>query len=312
MGRTGLFYLLAAAFFFSLMTVCVKLAGVGLPAEEIILARALVGLVLSLIAAKSAKLSLRGVDRGRLILRGIFGSGGLYCFFYAVTVLPLAEVTTIHYTNPILTALLAAVLLGEGLGWGLALALALSLSGVVVVARPALLFGGAEALDPVAVGIALLGAVFSAAAYVTVRGLRKTDDPIIVVLYFPIVATPIFLPLAARVWVWPDALQWLTLLGVGVSTQIAQICLTRGLHLVPAGRGTAVGYVQIAFAMAWSWFLFDERIDALALLGATMVVAGTAIVALAGREDGTQQEEAATEEAATVKPTVDPKPPPTP
>lgn len=278
MGRLGYAYLLGAAFFFSLMTVCVKLAGARLPAEEIILARAVLGLGLSVWAVRRARLRLRGHAPRLLLLRGVLGSGGLYCFFYAVTVLPLSEVTTIHYVNPILTALLAAVVLGEGIGWGLAVALATSLAGVVVVARPQFLFGGAQVLDPVAVGIALLGACFSAAAYVTVRRLRATDDPLVVVLWFPIVATPVFLPLALRVWVWPQGLEWLVLVGVGVSTQIAQVFLTRGLHLLPAGRGTTVGYVQIAFAMVWSVLIFGERVDAMELGGAGLVVLGIAIL----------------------------------
>ncbi len=272
MPHTGYAYLLGAALFFSLMTVCVKVAGARLPAEVIILARAVVGLVLSVWAVRRAQLSLRGNAVGLLALRGVLGSGGLYCFFYAVTKLPLAEVTTIHYINPILTALLAAVVLKEGVGWGLAAALTISLAGVVVVARPQLVFGGAQVLDPVAVGIALLGAFFSAAAYVTVRRLRTTDDPLVVVLWFPIVATPVFVPLALRVWVWPQPLEWLVLLGVGVTTQIAQVFLTRGLHLLPAGRGTTVGYVQIAFAMGWSVLLFNERVDLMALGGAGLVV----------------------------------------
>ncbi|MCX4246420.1 DMT family transporter [Paraliomyxa miuraensis] len=274
----GYAYLLGAAFFFSLMTVCVKLAGSRLPAEEIILARSVLGLVLSIWVVRRAGLPLRGNARGLLLLRGVLGSCGLYCFFHAVTVLPLSEVTTIHYVNPILTALLAAVVLQERVGWGLAAALAVSLSGVVVVARPQMLFGGAQVLDSVAVGIALAGACFSAGAYVTVRRLRATDDPLVVVLWFPIVAAPVFLPLALRVWVWPRPLEWLVLLGVGVSTQIAQVFLTRGLHLLPAGRGTTVGYVQIAFAMVWSVLLFGERVDAVELGGAALVVLGIVVL----------------------------------
>jgi drug/metabolite transporter (DMT)-like permease len=277
MARTGYAYLLAAAFFFSLMTVCVKLAG-RLPAEEIIFARAVLGLLLSVAAVRGAGLRPWGNAPGWLLLRGLLGSCGLYCFFYAVTVLPLPEVTTIHHVNPVLTALLAAVVLGERIGWGLAVALATSLLGVVVVARPQWAFGGAQVLDPFAVGVALAGAVFSAAAYVTVRRLRDTDDPLVVVLWFPLVATPLFLPLALRVWVWPQPSEWLVLLGLGITTQIAQVCLTRGLHALPAGRGTTVGYVQIAFAMVWSVLVFGEPLDAMAIGGAGLVVLGIVIL----------------------------------
>lgn len=279
MERTGLAYLLGAAFFFSLMTVCVKLAGARLPAEQIILARAVIGLGLSAIAVKRAGLPWSGNARRFLVLRGVLGSCGLYCFFSAVTMLPLAEVTVIHYTNPILTAILAAVLLAEGLAWSLGLALVVSLVGVALVARPQFLFGGGAGLDPVAVTIALCGAVFSAGAYVTVRKLRTTDHPAVVVLYFPLIATPVFLPLALRAWVSPTPIEWLVLAGVGVTTQIAQVCLTRGLHLVPAGRGTAVGYIQIAFAIVWSLVIFGERLEWPAAVGAGLVVFGVILAA---------------------------------
>jgi drug/metabolite transporter (DMT)-like permease len=278
MERTGYAHLLAAAFFFSLMTVCVKLAGARLPAEEIIVARAVLGLAFSVATVRAAGLRLRGNAPGWLLVRGLLGSAGLYCFFYSLTVLPLPEVTTIHYVNPVFTALLAAMVLRERIGWGLAAALTMSLAGVAVAARPQFLFGGQDVLDPFAVTVALVGAVFSAAAYVTVRHLRDTDDPLVVVLWFPLVSTPLFLPLALRVWVWPTAWEWLVLLALGVTTQIAQICLTRGLHRLPAGRGTTVGYVQIAFAMIWSVIVFGEPVDATALAGAGLVVLGIVVL----------------------------------
>jgi drug/metabolite transporter (DMT)-like permease len=223
-------------------------------------------------------LALGGHARGLLILRGLLGSCGLYCFFYAVTVLPLAEVTTIHYVHPIFTAVLAAFVLGERVTWGLAAAITASSAGVLLVARPQFLFEGAATLDPAAVGIALAGALFSAGAYVTVRRLRSTDHPAVVVLWFPLVATPLFLPLAWRVWVWPQSLEWLVLLGVGVTTQIAHVCLTEGLHRTPAGRGTTVGYVQIAFAMVWSVVIFDVYPDLAAFGGALLVLVGIGIL----------------------------------
>jgi drug/metabolite transporter (DMT)-like permease len=296
MERTGYAYLLAAAFFFSLMTVCVKLAGAGLPAEEIIVVRAVLGLVFSLATVRAVGLRVWGNAPGWLFLRGLLGSVGLYCYFYALTLLPLPEATTIHHVNPVLTALIAAVVLRERVGWALAVALVVSLAGVVVVARPQSLMGGPTVLDPFAVGVALVGAAFSAAAYVTVRHLRDRDDPLVVVLWYPLVSTPLFLPLALRVWTWPRPHEWLVLLALGVTTQIAQICLTRGLHRMPAGRGTAVGYVQIAFAMVWSVVIFGEPVDAMALGGAGLVVLGIVILVVTqprsegGSKGGSEQE----------------------
>ena len=79
MERTGYAYLLAAAFFFSLMTVCVKLAGARLPAEEIIVARAVLGLLFSLATVHAAGLRVWGNAPGWLFVRGLRGSCGLSC-----------------------------------------------------------------------------------------------------------------------------------------------------------------------------------------------------------------------------------------
>jgi len=273
--RRGIVMLMGAAFFFSLMSVVVKEAGKSLPVEMLVLARGVVTLVLSYAWMRSTGISPFGNDKPRLFLRGVLGLGGLSCFYYALTALPLAEVTTIHYLNPVFTALLAALLLRERVGWALAAAIALSLGGTMLVTRPAFLWHEAASLDATGVAAALAGAVFSAGAYVTVRRLRLTDHPDVSVFYFPVVAVPATLPFAIRAWVWPNLVGWIELVGIGVFTQTAQVLLTRGLALVPAGRATAVGYVQIVFASIWGLLLFDERLSGWTLAGAVLIIGAT-------------------------------------
>jgi len=267
--------LLAAAFMFSIMSVLVKRAGRELPVEMLVLARASVTLVLSYAVLRQKRIPAWGNDKTRLILRGLFGVGGLVCFFTALNRLPLAEVTTIHYLNPIFTAGLAAFFLRERVGVGLVGAIAIAVAGMVLVTRPVLLFGGDQPLDGVGLAAALGGALFSACAYTTVRHLTKTDHAHVIVLYFPLVAFPIVTPFAIAAWVWPSWHGWLLMLGIGVVTQVAQVFLTRGLALVPAGRGTAVGYVQIVFATTWGLLLFGEVPTFMTLGGALLIVVAT-------------------------------------
>jgi len=270
--------MLAATFLFSLMSVCVKLAGEsGLPTAEIVMARGLVTLGLSAVMLRRAGLSPWGVNRPLLVARGVAGVCGLSCFYYSVTHLPLADVSVLHKVNPILTSILAAMTLGEGLHGRDLLAGVMAVLGVALVARPSLLFGGG-ALDPWAVGVALLGACFSSIAYVIVRQLRKTDDPLVVVFFFPLVAVPVCLPALIPVAVWPRGEQWLYLLGVGVFTQLAQVQMTKGLHAERAGRAMAMSYVQILFASAWGVLLFAETPHWLAGLGALVIFSATLIV----------------------------------
>ncbi|MBZ0120876.1 MAG: DMT family transporter, partial [Sandaracinaceae bacterium] len=261
-----------AAFAFSVMSVLVKLAGERLPTSQVVLARGVVTLAMSAWAIHRRKLSFAGNRKGLLLLRGVFGFGGLFCYFYAVTHLPLADATVLHFVNPVLSVLVAAIVLRERAGLIEIAGALVALAGVVLVARPTLLFGQSE-LDPFAVGVALAGACFAAGAYVTVRSLRGSDDPLVVVFYFPLIAVPATLPFAIPAWVWPRPIEWLVLLGVGVATQIGQVQMTRALHLESTARATTLSYVQVIFAFGWGLLLFHEVPSLLGIAGALVIAA---------------------------------------
>jgi len=276
----GIRAMFLSAFAFSVMSALVKVAGDRLPSVEIGLVRGVLTLVFSAWAVWRAGLSPWGTDRKWLIVRGLLGFAGLHCYFYAVTHLPLADATVIHLTNPLLVAIAAAIFLGEPLRRPDLIGIALGLTGVVLVSRPTFLFGGSEhPLDPLALGIAILGAIVGASAYVVVRKLRETDHPLVVVLQFPLLTVPLTIPLVVPVWIWPTPWEWLVLLGVGIFTQIGQVKMTQALHLEPAARATAVSYVQILFALAFGVALFHEPPTAWTLAGATAIAIGTAVVA---------------------------------
>lgn len=271
--------MVAAAFFFSLMSLGVKLSGERLPFQQVVLFRAAVALVLSWWMLRRERLSPWGTQRGLLALRGVTGTLALCCFFWALLHLPLAEATVLQYLNPVFTALLAALVLREPLELREGLSVLGSLAGLLLVARPSFLFGmGAAPLDPWACAVAVAGALFSACSYVTVRRIGHAEHPLVIVFWFPLLATPVSLPLALPVWQWPTPREWLLLLGVGVVTQVAQLFMTRGLQREPAARASAVSYLQIVFAAAWGLLVLGEVPDARTALGATLIVGSTLLL----------------------------------
>lgn len=275
----GIRAMLLSALAFSVMSALVKLAGERLHSFEIALVRGVVTLALSWWAVRRAGLSPWGTDRKWLIARGALGFVGLHCYFYSVTHLPLADATVIQLTNPLLVAMAAPMVLGEPLRRSDVAGVVLGLAGVVLLARPTFLFGGsAQPLDPLGLGVAIVGAVISAGVYLVVRKLRATEHPLVVVLQFPMLVVPLTIPLAVPVWRWPTAWEWLVLAGVGVFTQIGQVKMTEALHLEPAARATAVSYVQIVFATVLGIALFREAPTAWTLAGALTIAIGTAIV----------------------------------
>lgn len=285
---SGALFMVGSAAAFAVMAAVVKAVGHRIPSQEIVLARAVVSLVLSLALLRGAGVPLLGHRRGLLLLRGVFGFLGLSCVFAAVTRLPLAEATVLQYMHPTFTALLAWIVLREHADVRVIAASALSLGGVIFVAQPGWLSewvgaapsGTATILDPFAVALGVGGAFFSAAAYVTVRRLSATEHPLVIVLYFPMVTVPATLPFVLADLVWPTPIEWLGLVAVGVMAQAGQVWLTRGLTRLPAARGTALSYVQVVFAAAIGVVCFAEPIHATTVLGALLVVVGTLIVSL--------------------------------
>ena len=271
----GLVYMAASALGFSAMSVLVKVASPRLPTGEIVLARAIVTLAISYAMVWRAGLSPWGNRKRGLVLRGVLGFGGLAGYYAALAALPLADATTMQNTVPLMTALLAWWLLDERVGRRTAIAIAFGLAGVVVIARP-----GGDGLDPVGVAAALGGAVCSAIAYVTVRQLSRTEHPLVIVFYFPLVAAPLALPWAAYHFAMPQPIDWLLLVAIGACTQVGQVFLTMGLSLERAGRATSVGYIQICFAMLWQLAVFGDVPSATTLVGAALIVVGTLVTAM--------------------------------
>ncbi|CAN5802684.1 DMT family transporter [soil metagenome] len=270
----GVLYMAASALGFSVMSLLVKIASKRLPTGEIVLARGVVTLIISYAMLVRADLPPWGTNKRGLMFRGLLGFGGLTFYYLAIAHLPLADATTIQNTTPLLTAVLAWWILKESIGWSTAFALACGIGGVLMIVHPR-----GAGLDPLGVGVALAAAATSAVAYVTVRHLARTEKPLVIVFYFPLVATPLAIPWAIATWQTPQPIDWLLLVAIGMATQVGQVFLTMGLALERAGKATSVGYLQVAFAMIWQWTVFGDAPTIWSIGGAALIVAGTLAVA---------------------------------
>ena len=267
------------AFWFSIMALLVKIVGRRLGSMEIVLFRGLITLALSWWALRRLGLVPWGTQRRLLLVRGTLGSIALMCFFYSILHLPLGEATLIQNMNPVFATVLAAFTLREHLRVAEVMCLVASLFGVGFIAQPQALFGvAATSESPIDIAIALMGALASGTAYTLVRKMRHTEHPLVIVFYLPLLSVPISLPFALASWRWPTALEWLLLLGVGITTQLAQVNMTRGLQLERTARATTIGYLQVAFAVMWGAVLLGEIPDAWTLAGAATIIGSTLVL----------------------------------
>lgn len=274
--------MLAGAFFFSLMSLLVKLVGQRVPSQEVVLVRGVLTAAISWVMLRRAGVAPWGTRPPVLLLRGLSGFGALSCLYYAVVHLPLADAAVLQFTNPVWALLLSAWLLRERFTRLEGALTLLGLGGVILVARPSFLFGeSAVALSLFAVGIALLGAIFNATSAVMIRKLARTEHALVIVFYFALVTVPASIPGAFADPVWPTAREWILLLGVAVTAQVGQVYHTLGLQREPAGRATAVGYIQIVLAAIWGATFFGEIPTVWTVAGAGLILGSTLLIALA-------------------------------
>ena len=281
----GVRFMVMSAFGFALMGALVKtLSAEGIPVLQIVAARALVSLVLSYVDVRRKKLSLLGERKGLLCARALVGSFALFFVYYSVANLPFAEATVLQYLHPMFTAFLAVIFLKESLRWPTVVCVWLSFLGLLVIVRPAFLFGGVSgSYDQWAIGAAILGAFGSGVAYILVRKLSATEDPSVIIFYFPLFALPLSVLLLGDAFVLPSLWQTVLLLLVGVMTQIGQVGLTRAMQTESASRATSFSYLQVVFAILLGWLFFAEVPSVWVVVGAVLIIVGSLVNVIANK-----------------------------
>lgn len=271
--------MLFSALGFALMGAFVKLAYLdGIPVLEIIAARALVSIFLSYLDVKRKRIHIWGHRKGLLLSRGLAGAFALMCVYYALVNIPFAEATMLQYLNPMFTAVLAVLFLGERIQGSTLLCIVLSFTGLIVIVRPDFLFGDSSSdYSWLAVVAAIGGAFGSGVAYVLVRKLSVSEDPSVIIIYFPLVALPVSLILLGNNLVMPQGITWLWLLLVGVFTQVGQLGLTKAMQTETASKATSFSYMQVVFAAVLGGLVFSEIPTVWTFIGGGLIILGAFI-----------------------------------
>lgn len=281
-----------SAFFFAVMAAGAKLLGGRIPPQEVILVRGVLNALFMLWLLRRRGLSWRPKRGALLVLRGALGHFALSCYFWSVARQPLATAVLLQQVHPVFTAVLAAWFLKEKPGRRFVPAFLLAASGVAMLVPRGGASTASPPLAPVLVG--LLGALLSAAAYVTVRDASRTEHEETIVLWFPLTSVPLAaVGTALEGPVVPTASDWVWLVFIAAAGQLGQLFLTRGLARVPAGRATLANPLTIAFGAVLGWLAFGEPIGLATLAGGAAIVAAVLLAGSARAEsEGTAGETA--------------------
>jgi len=205
------------------------------------------------------------------LLRNSAHFGGQYAWFYAVGVLPLADVFAIEFTTPLWTALIAALFLSERITFTRLIAVMMGFAGILVILRP-----GLEIVQPAAMAM-LFGAVGFAVSVTSTKHLTRHQTTLTVLFYMTLMQMPMGLLPALSNWVWPTWAMVPWLLAVGLAALGAHYGLTRALSLIDATQVAPFDFLRLPLIALIGLLVYGEALDPWVLIGAALVFGGNYI-----------------------------------
>ncbi|KAF6520627.1 hypothetical protein HZS61_014885 [Fusarium oxysporum f. sp. conglutinans] len=281
----GLFYVLVAQLFASIMSMTTRLLETGF----------------------ETKFHALQIIFVRMLATALIGSVYMW---YSLSYLDISDATVITFLVPTLTAFIA----WEPFTVKEATAGFIAFAGVLFVARPAFLFpeswrtlselesrsvdsdftadGGilppAKATPQertIAILCAIFGSFAAATAYATIRVIGKRAHSLVSVNYFAVLAT---VSSFLIIMIHPDLqfeipktiAEWCLLLSIGISGFLLQLLLTEGLQREKAGRATNLIYVQMVFALIIERIVWGTTPPLTSFIGSALIIGSAVWVSL--------------------------------
>ena len=267
----GILFILSAAFFFSLMTVFVRLSG-DVPTMQKAFFRNIVAAFLAafILMRSGEKFYIPRTSLLDMFLRCSIGTMGILCNFWAVDHMRIADANILNKLSPFFAILMSIFILKERPNRVEWLSVLLAFIGAAFVAKPGAGIASFPAL------VAILGGFTAGTAYTYVRklGLSGVKGPVIV-FSFSVFSTLILLPNILLNYHPMSVKQFVFLVLAGCSAAIAQLSVTAAYQNAPARDISVFDYSQVVYAAMFGFLLWGEIPDAWSFLGYAIII-GTA------------------------------------
>lgn len=264
-------WMLGAIVAFTLMAIAGRAAAFDLDTFEIMLYRSIVGFVI-VVALASVTGRLHEVSRrnlGLYFVRNLSHFAGQNLWFFAITVVPLAQVFALEFTSPIWALLMAPLVLKEKLT-ALKLVVAVcGFSGILIISRP---FGGALDIGLIAAALSAIG--FAGSAVFT-RLLTRTETVVSILFYLTLMQA-VFGLIAAGLdgdIAFPSASTIPWVIVIAFCGLLAHYCLTTALSIAPAATVMPIDFARLPVIALVGIVFYAEPLDPFVLLGGIVIFA---------------------------------------
>lgn len=273
----GILLKLAAVVLFGGMAACVKYVGQDIPIGEMIFVRGIISLAaLALIAWRTAGLQVLRTQNWRShALRSLAGTGAMFAWFMALTLIPMVEATAVAFTQPMFLSVLATLLLGERMHLVRWTALVVGFTGVSIMVSSHLSFGGSSSLGA---AFALASALCGALSMVSLRNMSGRENALSITFYYSLATTVCAALTVFWGWPVPTVKQWVLVALIGVLGTAAQLALTSAYRHAEASALAPLDYTSMIVAMVIGYGIFDEMPARSVWLGVPLVIAAGLLI----------------------------------
>ena len=269
----GIFWMLTTGLFFVAVTALVKWMGPGMPPAQSAFLRYLLGLVFLLPMINDLRSATVTKRQWKLFgLRGFFHAFGVMLWFFAMTRIPIAEVTAMNYLAPVYVTIGAAIFLGEKLALRRIMAVIIALLGAAIILRP-----GFREVHPGHLAM-LIAAVVFAGSYLLAKVLADEVKPTVVVAMLSLFVTLALAPFAFANWVSPSWSDLGILLVVAMFAQAGHYTMTLAFAAAPVTVTQPITFLQLVWATLLGLLVFAEPVDIWVVIGGVVILASVTFI----------------------------------
>ena len=202
----------------------------------------------------------------KFLLRGLVHSFGVTLWFYAMSVMPVAEVTAIGFLTYIFVSIGACIFFKEKLHKHRITAVIISFVGALIILRP-----GFKVIESGQLGMLMATVVFTA-SYLIAKIVSKERSSSEIVAMLSVFTTIFLIPSAIYSWE-PISLEALLILAfTALIATIGHITMTQAIKAAPMVVTQPILFLQLVWASMVGLFLFDEQFDLYVIIGGTVIM----------------------------------------
>jgi drug/metabolite transporter (DMT)-like permease len=269
----GILWMLLTGLCFVAVTAMVKYLGPRIPASEQAFLRYLLGLVFLLpVLGRLRRTRLSPKVWALFAGRGLLHGTGVVLWFFAMTRIPLAEVTAMNYLAPVYVTIGAALFLGEKLAARRIAAIVVALVGTAIILRP-----GFREVSPGHLAMLVVAAVYGG-SYLLAKLLTGQASPAMVVTQLSVWVTLMLAPFAAAVWIAPTLVELGILFGVAFFATAGHYTMTLAFAAAPVTVTQPATFLQLVWAAALGALLFGEPVDGWVVAGGTLILGAISFI----------------------------------